>query len=74
MLFHELCVSTFQDHFRSLLTSSSAKDGYDWINPKNDSVYFPGGAQLYHVLLLRFAVPTGQEAPDWQTQFLKKYW
>jgi spore coat polysaccharide biosynthesis predicted glycosyltransferase SpsG len=57
-----------------LLIFISAKDGYDWVNPKNDKIYLPGGISYYHSLLLQIPVIHGEKIPQWQNQFLTQYW
>lgn len=51
------------------------KDGYDWINPKDDPTYNNGGPKLWHQLVLQLPVETKDDTTlPWLTTFLAKYW
>lgn len=51
------------------------KDGYEWVNPKNEQMYDQGGLKLWHQLVIQLAVePKDDPMLPWFTQFLAKYW
>jgi hypothetical protein len=58
-----------------LSSGYGAKDGYSWMNPKDDPVYKPGGTQYWHQLIIRFPIKTKDDPNEkWMTDFLSKYW
>lgn len=49
------------------------KDGYDWVNPRNDPTYH--GHRLWHQLVLHLPVEAKDDTTlPWITPFLAKYW
>jgi hypothetical protein len=51
------------------------KDGYEWVNPKNEQMYNLGGQNLWHQLVIQLPVETKDDPTlPWFTPFLAKYW
>ena len=51
-----------------------AKDGYDWMDPKNDPIYVCGGIQKLHQLVIQYAIEQKND-PNyvWMKRFLRRY-
>jgi L-amino acid N-acyltransferase YncA len=58
-----------------LSSGYGAKDGYSWLNPKDDPVYKSGGTQYWHQLIIQYPVKMENDPnQNWMTDFLSKYW
>jgi hypothetical protein len=52
-----------------------SKDGYDWINPKDEPIYNFGGPKLWHQLIIQLPVEVKDDTTlPWFSEFLAKYW